>query len=74
MLEKSAAFLRKHSNLNTLNGHEQVLPFFLGGDFNSTPISSVMSVLHNEEINHQDKLLEGMNAPTWQIPDDPHNK
>jgi len=65
LLERSAAFLRKHSNLNTLKLHEQVLPFFLGGDFNSTPISSVMSVIHHEEIDHSDKVLAGMHAPTW---------
>jgi hypothetical protein len=26
------------------------LPFFIGGDFNSSPVSSVMSLLHSEDI------------------------
>ena len=39
--ERASLFLQKH-------GLE--LPLFIGGDYNSEPVSSVMSVLHSEDI------------------------
>ena len=42
LMEKGASFLKK-------NGQD--LPFFIGGDYNSEPVSSVMSVFHSEDID-----------------------
>jgi len=46
VLEKGAEFARKH-NMSSASGP---LPIFICGDFNSTPISSVMSLFHDEDI------------------------
>ena len=45
MLERSARYLNKHKTSSGLP-----LPFIMAGDFNSLPVSSAMSLLHNEDI------------------------
>ena len=44
-MERGANFARMHS----LNASE-TLPIFICGDYNSAPISSVMSLFHDEDI------------------------
>lgn len=44
-MERGADFARRH----TLNEKEAV-PIFICGDYNSMPISSVMSLFHDEDI------------------------
>lgn len=41
-MEKGASFLKKYG---------LDLPLFIGGDYNSEPVSSVMSVFHSEDID-----------------------
>ena len=41
LIQRACKFMRNY-------GTE--LPLFIGGDFNSEPISSVMSVLHSEDV------------------------
>ena len=45
LLERSAKYVRTHK------GNEETLPFICCGDFNSLPISSVLSVFYNENID-----------------------
>ena len=46
-----AAYMRgRASRFNTKHADGQSLPLVLCGDFNSLPVSSVMSVFHNENI------------------------
>ena len=54
--ERAAQFLQTH-------GPEW--PFVIGGDFNSQPISSVMSLLHSEDI----EAVYDISVPSqWEIP------
>jgi len=50
VLERGAAFVRKHSV-----AEESTLPIFICGDYNSTPVSSVMSLFHDEDIEGSKK-------------------
>lgn len=45
VVERGADFARRH----TLNEKESI-PIFICGDYNSMPISSVMSLFHDEDI------------------------
>jgi len=57
LMEKAASFLKLH---------DQDLPIFIGGDFNSTPVSSVMSVFHSEDIDPPTSVVD---CPSrWRIP------
>lgn len=57
LMEKAAQFLKKHG---------KDLPIFIGGDYNSSPVSSVMSLLHSEDI---DPLTDNTECPSrWTIP------
>ena len=47
VMQRAAEFVRKHS------ADGQALPLFICGDYNSIPVSSVMSVFHNEDIEDQ---------------------
>ena len=42
------------------------LPLFICGDFNSMPVSSVMSLIHNENIDEP----RDDQASTWKYPED----
>lgn len=45
VVEKAASFTRKHSLDESVP-----LPLFICGDYNSLPVSSVMSLFHDEDI------------------------
>ena len=45
------------------------MPFVTGGDFNATPISSVLSAFYNENI-FAGKDEEGVSPSTWRVPED----
>lgn len=45
VLEQGASFARRHTLYNQVP-----LPLFICGDYNSMPISSVMSLFHDEDI------------------------
>ena len=58
-IERASAFVKKHSQ-------QETIPFFCGGDFNSGPISSVMSVIHHESIlKYENEVVHGA---SWTIP------
>ena len=62
MLEKVSGFMKKHADAK-----ERVLPLFIGGDFNSMPISSVLSVIHDETNIGQEETKD--DSPSqWKIP------
>ncbi len=58
MKERAALFLNQ-------NGND--LPIFIAGDYNSEPVSSVMSLLHSEDI---ELPYDPIKYPSqWQIPE-----
>ena len=65
MLGKTAEYMRRHEDksfLDTSGELSTTLPLILGGDFNSLPVSSVLSAFMFEDIESQDC--------SWKIPDD----
>lgn len=61
-LEQCAKYIRVNK------GMEETLPFICGGDFNSLPISSVLSVFYGEDI--EDYQGKGRTPSRWTIPGD----
>jgi hypothetical protein len=60
-----ALYLKQRANL-FLHKVGKDLPFFIGGDFNSSPVSSVMSLLHSEDI---EQVYDPIKFPSqWVIP------
>lgn len=62
VLERGASFARKH----TLDESE-TLPIIICGDYNSAPISSVMSIFHDEDIEGY-ASRKTQSPSCWQIP------
>ena len=60
ILEKASQFVGKHTS-----GRND-LPLFICGDFNSMPVSSVMSLIHNENIDEP----RDDQVSTWKYPED----
>lgn len=60
-IEKIASYIRQ-------NRTQETLPFISGGDFNSLPISSVLSAFYNENIFAEDTQSQGPSL--WTIPAD----
>ena len=58
-MERAAKYIRdnkggaRHNSMGTVSD-TFTLPFIAGGDFNSLPISSVLSVFYNEDIESDD--------------------
>lgn len=74
-IEKAAKYVRdnkggaRHSSMSSVND-ENSLPFISGGDFNSLPISSVLSAFYNENIEAGDYVKTNEAPSLWQIPTD----
>ena len=61
VMERGAAFVRKHSD-----AIDSALPIFICGDYNSTPVSSVMSLFHDEDI--EAKQSKQSQQSRWALP------
>ena len=57
LLQKAAAYMRANTVGST--------PFICGGDFNSLPISSVLSAFYNEPLTD---FSEEASPSTWHVP------
>ena len=62
LVEKSAKYLRENQ------GASEHVPFVLCGDFNSFPVSSVLSAIYAEDIEGKDRSND--TGSTWVIPED----
>ena len=62
-LERASKYIRENK------GARDTLPFVTGGDYNATPISSVLSAFYNENI-FAGKDEEGVSPSTWRVPED----
>ena len=64
VLERGAKFMKKHSMDESVP-----LPIFICGDYNSTPVSSVMSLFHDEDIEgYSGTKQPAAESSHWQIP------
>ena len=61
LLERAANYVRDNK------GMRHSLPFICGGDFNSLPISSVLSAMYGEDITNTDSDKP---ASLWTVPND----
>ena len=62
VLEKGSGFARRHRYDNQME-----LPIFICGDYNSMPISSVMSLFHDEDIEGFGERSASQ-VSRWQLP------
>ena len=62
VLERASEFQRRHS----LKEKEEI-PFFICGDYNSSPISSVMSLFHDEDIEGYSNRYEKQKLSRWNL-------
>ena len=60
LIEKAAKYVRENSS-----GATEQMPFICGGDFNSFPVSSVLSAFYAEDIEGKD--LSNDKGSTWSI-------
>ena len=68
-IERIARYLKKHGTSDSFPFTVKELPFISGGDFNSLPHSSVMSVFYNENIERQPQdAIESKRSSKWTIP------
>ena len=65
MMEKAAKLVRDTA------GADGSVPCIIGGDFNSLPISSVLSAFYNENIESTDEETLLMNPSVWQLENPP---
>ena len=61
-LERIAKYIRENK------GMSETLPFVTGGDYNSLPISSVLSAFYDEDIEISPAFIEEMSPSAWTIP------
>ena len=61
-LERIAKYIRENK------GMSETLPFVTGGDYNSLPISSVLSAFYNEDIENSPAFIEEESPSAWTIP------
>ena len=66
VMEKGALFAQKH----TLDD-KQTLPIIICGDFNSSPVSSVMSIFHDEDIEGYSNRRAEREISCWRMPEAP---
>ena len=60
LMEKAAKYIELHKNM------DESLPFICGGDWNSMPVSSVLSAFYGEDVEEQ----QDMQPSQWIIPED----
>ena len=63
-MKEAAKFCREKADDVTNSS----IPFISGGDFNSLPVSSALSVFYNEQMNFEDPEARERNSSVWQIP------
>ena len=63
-IERAAKYIKA----SVASSSRDSMPFISGGDFNSQPVSSAMSVFYNENIIEKDS--DEVSPSTWRIPDD----
>jgi len=57
-MEKAAKYVKENKGMG------KSMPFICGGDFNSMPVSSVLSAIYGEDIEETSDLKPS----TWQLP------